>query len=642
MKCCPLILVLWILSPAVKSQVLHPGAVKGAVKWYSTDTSAAKPGLRSRLNDNSLLSFDKATTTSLNFHPSLLFTGRQPLQVDLGNRDLRSASYFTVYQSQDTANENGIWYITAGDKTTMVLTTDRMADLSVLQYMNYKDVVRDQPKVNIYVQNKEKDTTAAINQVWNIGTKPVTPQVPIVNFTGLVPEIIAYDRALNSRERLQVASYLALKYGITLTEPKATYLNSIGEKVWDGYEYPQWHRNIAGICRDDASGLKQTIASSSNVPGLLTIASKTSLLDNTYLMWGDNGKPLIPGPKVPGQPLLLKRTWLMKTYGNLHPFTTDVVIDTKPVDAALPVQPVYWLVIDRSAEGKFDSPLNDFIRMDNIDGQGKVTFKNIVWDNDGSGKDVWGIIAAQDLLLSTLIKQPLCTNPASGSLQVKIIGGKAPFQFTVQSTNGVNYKRVEDGKSLINFTDLGTGKYFLTVTDAAQRIYTDSFYINNEDAPVPAMLSQEYELPAGRPLVLNAAENMPDGLLWEWKGPGNFQSFNAQVNITQPGLYTLRCTKNGCSTEQDVRVKAVPPNILYDVTVYPNPTPSAFNARITLDKPAPVTMYVYGPDGKLITTQKGDNRSNYLFTGNLKAAGTYEVVLISGLSKTTKRLVIVK
>ncbi len=112
--------------------------------------------------------------------------GRQSLQVDLGTRDLRSASYFTVYKSFDTAKENSIWHITNDQKTTLVLTTDRMADLPAYQYMNYKDVVRDQPKVNVYVQHKEKDSLELTKQWWNIGVRPTAPLLPVINLKGLV------------------------------------------------------------------------------------------------------------------------------------------------------------------------------------------------------------------------------------------------------------------------------------------------------------------------------------------------------------------------------------------------------------------------------------------------------------------------
>jgi hypothetical protein len=53
-------------------------------------------------------------------------------------------------------------------------------------------------------------------------------------------------------------------------------------------------------------------------------------------------------------------------------------------------------------------------------------------------------------------------------------------------------------------------------------------------------------------------------------------------------------------------------------------------------------MSIYSPEGKLVSIQKGEGRANYLFTGNITASGVYELVFSSGLSKTTKRIVIAK
>jgi hypothetical protein len=644
MKVCSLLFLLWIVTGAAKSQLVYPGGVQGAIQWYCTDTmNTATPGLRNLLAGPArLLPVGQATMGTLNYHPALLVNNNQSLQVDLGNRDLHSVSFFTVYQSLDTSVENSIWHLTSDQQTTLILTTDRMADLSVYQYMNFKDVVKGQPKVNSYVHHKE-DSSMATNQFWHFGIKPTTPQLPVANFKGLLPEIIAYDKVLNSRERLQVASYLALKYGITLTEPAATYVNSAGDKIWDGYDNPEWHHNIAGICRDDTSGLYQTKATSSNLPGLLTISTSEALNNNSFIIWGDNGKPLIAAPKIAGLPVLLQKTWLVKSSDNPSAYATTLELNTSAIDATVPVQPVYWLVIDRSGTGTFAASNLEFIKMNTLDKQGKASFTNLTWDTDHSGKDVWGIAAAQELLLVTAIDQPTCSPSCRGSMQVRILGGQAPFQLTIENTSAaILSKQVTEASSPIDVTSLGTGKYFLRVTDAAKHMYRDSFYINNNDVPTATTIGSTYTLSAGHPLQLDAGANMPDGLNWQWKGPNNFQSANAQATITEPGLYTLSCNKNGCVNEQDIRIQAAPGNVLCDVTVYPNPSVANYNARITMEKPAPVTLSVYAPDGKLISTQKGNNRANYLFTGELKQSGVYELVFTSGLSTTNKRLVIVK
>lgn len=642
-KTVALLVVLCVFTCMATAQTHNPGGVGGAVHWYVADTANNKAGLRSRIPaDTAFLTFEQATLQQLNFQPALMLDGRRSLPLNLAARDWRTASIFTVYQTTDTARENTIWYTTQNNTTSLVFTTHRMADLPAYRYMNYNDLIRRQPKVNIYVQQKEKDSPVVALQALHIGGRPLTPKVPVVSFSGLIPELIIYNRVLNSTQRLKVASWLALKYGITLTEPGATYLNSTGQPIWQGYDHPQWHHNIAGIGRDDSSALRQSKAASSNTPGLLTITTDDSLTNNTFLLWGDNDKPLIPAPKIPGQPQLLQRSWLMKTTGS-PVYTTTLQIDTKPIDAPLPVQPVYWLVIDPTGEGKFNTAGATYIPMTTLDKKGIATFKNVQWDKDASGKDTWTLIAGPALLLQTIIGQPACAQQATGSLHTRILGGKAPFQITLQNTSGIIAGRpVANTNTPIEFQSLPTGKYTITVTDAGRHSYTDSFYINHADIPLPALPAEQCTLPVGGVLTLDAGLGLPSGLNWEWKGPDNFQSLSSQVRITKPGVYTIQCGAAGCYNRQDITVKAMPNNTLYDITIFPNPSTGRFAARITLDEPAPVTMSIYTPEGKLITMQKGNNRANYHFTGELTVAGMYELVFTSGLSKTSRRLMIVK
>lgn len=642
MKHYSLLLLLWVLSFSVQCQSPYPGGVAAPVQWYITDSLLTTPTLYSLLAGNPNVSAPHGTLSQLNFHPTLIVDGSESLQVDLGTRDLHDASYFTVYQSLDTANENTIWHVVNGQQTTLVLTTSRMADLPARKYMNYTDVVKGQPKVNSYVQHKKKDSLPVSNQFWNIGIKPASPNLPVSAFKGLIPEIIAYDRVLSTQERLKVATYLSLKYGITLTEPGATYLNSAGEIIWDGYDYATWHHNIAGICRDDTAGLSQPAAGSSNTPGLMTMTTNAPLTDKAFLLWGDNAKALTPAPKTAGLPLMLQKTWLMKPFGGLTPFSTSMTIDTKAVDAPLPVQPVYWVVVDPSGQGKF-STASQFLRMDALDEHNIASFNNIIWDSDRSGKDVWGLIVAKDLLLVTDIDQPTCAAPQTGALHTRIIGGQPPYQLTLQSSKGLLItKNITDNTAITDITGLSFAKYFLSVTDDQGHIYSDSLYLNAQDAPLPQSLAATYTLPPVGSLQLDASTNMPDGLTWQWTGPGNFESMSPQVMITTPGLYTLTCSQNGCSTEQDITVTSTHNNALYDVTVYPNPSPAVYNARINLDNPAPVTMSLYTQDGKLVSIQKGEGRSNYYFSGTLRTGGIYELVFVSGLSNATKRLIITK
>lgn len=115
---------------------------------------------------------------------------------------------------------------------------------------------------------------------------------------GRIPEAVYYNRGLTDEERDKVNSYLAIKYGLTLEHD---YLASTGNVI---YQVDSYNRGIAGIGRDDASGLEQKQSSAAN-NGLVTIYhgtygfdnlpennssnSKTFLSDRSFLIWGHNG-----------------------------------------------------------------------------------------------------------------------------------------------------------------------------------------------------------------------------------------------------------------------------------------------------------------------------------------------------------------
>jgi hypothetical protein len=633
-----------IFCTADAQNLIAPGGVKGAVQWYVTDSDVA-PAFRSRIAGNkNLLPLENASSVSrFNFHPSLVFTATDQLPVFLGRHNFNAGSYFAVYLSKNTG-EDHIWHITENNKTELVLTTSRMADLGAYHYMTYTDVVPGNPKVNTYVQQKETGINTPVERIWYLGKKPASPELPVTSFEGLIPEIIAYDRVLSGQERLQVASYLALKYGVTLTEPEATYLNSSGEKIWDGREYNIYHHNIAGIGRDDSSGLEQKISASSNTPDLLSISTGQSLANNTFLLWGDNGMPLTPGEKLAGIPGSLQKKWLMIPYGNTHPFVTDLILDTKQIDAPLPPKPVYWLAIDRSGTSDFSLPGIEYKKMSRLDADGKAHFNEVIWDKSGTGKETWGCIVAQDLLLSTSIVDPACTSADKGSLQVRVLGGNPPYQLTVENNSGQLISRRTINNDLPeSIENIAADKYVLTVIDATQQFYRDSFYVNNVDAPHPTAVAQTYELQPGARLTINAATDMPVGLFYQWSGPNYFQSVNPQVNLTQPGIYKLSCTKNGCSNTQDVVVTTPAKNIFdNNIIVYPNPSPGLFTVKIALYKPADIDMAIYDAEGKLISNRKLNGFANYAFTNRLTISGEYKIVFRSAHSAATKKLIVLK
>jgi len=118
-------------------------------------------------------------------------------------------------------------------------------------------------------------------------------------FNGDLAELIVYEDTLSGTELLQVESYLALKYGLTLASTTNNYLDSTNVSVYDlstGYE-----NDVVGLGRDDAMTLDQRVSHSAEVTAVLTVAtdndfvtenastSRTQLADGQYLVIGHDG-----------------------------------------------------------------------------------------------------------------------------------------------------------------------------------------------------------------------------------------------------------------------------------------------------------------------------------------------------------------
>ena len=85
-------------------------------------------------------------------------------------------------------------------------------------------------------------------------------------FDGPVSEVILYNRKLNATERLQLNSYLAIRYGISIDQTTpADYLASDGTTtMWKASDNTGFANNIAGIGRDEIGSLNQKQSRSIN------------------------------------------------------------------------------------------------------------------------------------------------------------------------------------------------------------------------------------------------------------------------------------------------------------------------------------------------------------------------------------------
>lgn len=113
---------------------------------------------------------------------------------------------------------------------------------------------------------------------------PTTLNSPDGRLDGSYAELMVYDKVLSDAERAMVESYLAVKYGITLTggtyqlggtlgNVNYPYVSSAGTVVRASdltYKY-----DVFGLGRDDYYGLNQRISKSNNAGDILTVSTNT-------------------------------------------------------------------------------------------------------------------------------------------------------------------------------------------------------------------------------------------------------------------------------------------------------------------------------------------------------------------------------
>ncbi len=111
-----------------------------------------------------------------------------------------------------------------------------------------------------------------------------TPQVQIGYDDGLwylqgnIAEVIAFNRAVNTAEKIILENYLAAKYGASLSSNDVYTQDNSGNGNYD--------HDVAGIGRVDASNIQDDAQGS----GIIRILNPGGLGDNEFLMWGhDNG-----------------------------------------------------------------------------------------------------------------------------------------------------------------------------------------------------------------------------------------------------------------------------------------------------------------------------------------------------------------
>jgi len=319
-------------------------------------------------------------------------------------------------------------------------------------------------------------------------------------YFGDMQEVIVYNAAITDLEEQQIRSYLALKYGTTLTNDnnnnatinqqigtgsvqEGDYVGSDGTTItWDYSDDTGFVSNVAGIGRDDDTCLNQKQSRSQNTGAIVTMGlgeiasnnasnSNTFTTDMSYLTWAtDNSSTAFGSITTAGTPGTVNermlRIWRAQETGTVG--ATDISFDLTGLTGYSTNAGDYQLIIASGGDntslengstvtgGTFNGTVLTFSGVDLTDGQyftlgvsadlcgpGGVTGSMVLWLRGDTGTST----LVDNTTLGTWTDQSTASNDATEVTN--------PPLFKDNSTDNINFLPTIDFDGTNDRLDIG-------------------------------------------------------------------------------------------------------------------------------------------------------------------------------------------
>lgn len=374
MKKTLIILCLMLLSISFEALAQSPGGVHGTEAWFITESKTDSLNgqyhwadysgdsvrlIMKRNSEFSEFTLPRSDLRTFNFNPAIKVSHYDFFKsFNLTNSDLSQFTIIGAYAPY-AENNSGILYSikSATGTNTTICGESILGDDFSIPYNN--DVYGN---LNLSSDNttKEKENALKIlshyhaeqpnKSLWG-NSRTATVSIGILDtisdnntetlrtsnqsYQGYFPEFAIYSRNLTPFERNRVVSYLALKYGISLSH---SYFLSDSTLIWDITSDSEYNNRITAVVNDSKSGLYQPLSTTSfeeypyyswldndtvdsyYLNNSMSAPSKHRLLvqgkeyantieDKKHYIWGDNNQ----STDLSDSSLMLKRNWLIKT-----------------------------------------------------------------------------------------------------------------------------------------------------------------------------------------------------------------------------------------------------------------------------------------------------------------------------------------
>ena len=675
-----------------------PGGILGEDLWYKTDENTITNNEFTDYSSNHYVITRNNTIGEnlFNFNHSLDFQGGN-LSFPYSVEDMKVATIFMVYTNPE--NEN--WSLIHSDWISGI-DNGNGENEKAFSYSTRNLVKED---FSLSYPDEGEPANALVNTLnWfdfnsnyinnNTGTGGESDvfigkaNSNAGTFGGSIPEFIIYRKALSKEERQRVESYLAIKYGITLTSD-VDYFNSEYKKIWEKENNAVFGNRIFAIGRDDNSGLYQKQSTSSHTLNQEIILNADVFAENNglneaefendnFIFIGDNDmetEATVDDQESEvgvgdWQMHFIGRKWLVHPYGE----TTDEIETELRYNATQLFTQIHqdyeeqywdditvWLFINRSGDEQEPADFSDFNQVehympDAIEDD-HVVYTELMWDEDNTDFDQFTFAIGPKMLVDISLQEMKCTD-TEGSIDIQLTFGEPDFDFRIYDEDENLIDSITGWATRnVSFVDIPNGWYTLEVEDVTGYIRTVEFEVSPTAGMNENLLEDQYQLTDGW-VTIDASENVSaTNITYEWFAEGISIGNIAEITLDKPGEYEVVLTnENGCQVSDTTTVtgNSNKTNGNTDETgidaefaqqsikIYPNPTKAnqEFTVEINLLEKEDVQIQIYDFSGSLIHNDTLEDVQQYKWNHKIFKAGSYMISVISQSQKFTKKLII--
>lgn len=581
-------------------------------------------------------------TVLLNYNPAMWFNGiDDSVRIAYNLDSLSEMSYLAVFVPADSG-ETAIWGTGGAILRNTLMTTRRVSgpDSTADTVLTGAGI----PALSTVLQNwmPNDSVLPGAGGYFMVGATGGASMVAgfggtVPPFKGALAELLVFDRSLDVLTQVQYETYLALKYGIPLGS--GNYVSANQVVLWDATKNKDYKYRITGLGRENYFALHQKQAGSAMDADSLLVLSRgdlrttnagntDSLVNGGYLLWGDNNKALTVAATPDSQLQMVNRNWLMVVSGaDSGTRVTTVRVNKKNFPSS---GNGYWLIQNYGGYNGFPADSLNYHLPDSTAGDSLVFYRNIHWDPDHSGKDLFGFAQGRDLLLKlNVLDSPTCASPFSGKALLSAVGGQAPFTYMVVSASGnvLTQGMFADTATSAPVANLAMGTYTVFLLDSKGHQSTRSLTMSVPQAQTLTIgLGPAQELPNGGELVFDASKNIPSGsaAAYQWSGDNGFSATTPTISVSEPGVYSVAVTSMaGCVFHDSVDVTG---KAKEHVSVYPAPSVDGnFTISVSLPEAGDVSVTIYDLNGNKQQELAGHRNTEYRFPGHLSTPGIYMI-----------------